>query len=152
VWLHPVGKGKEEDIEKFRDAWEDSCSAHHFLIVAPITENEQGWQGGDIDFVLQSLRDVQAQYTTDKQRVVAHGMGVGGKMAFYMGFQARDTIRGVATTGAVLANPAKDNVLTQPLSFFLVAGGRDPLAKDIAETKAQLSEKKYPVIHHEIAE
>src|SRR5262249_19141069 len=100
LWLHPVGKGKEKDIEDFRDAWEDHCSANHMIIVAPLTENEAGWQGSDLDFVTQALRDVLAQYTVDRQRVVAHGMGVGGKMAFYIGFNDRDLIRGVATTGS----------------------------------------------------
>jgi S1-C subfamily serine protease/predicted esterase len=150
LWLHPVGKGKEKDIEDFRDAWDDVCSAHQMIVVAPITDNEQGWTGTDVDFVQQALRDVLSQYTIDKQRVVAHGMGVGGKMAFYLGFQARDLIRAVATTGAVLASPAKNNVPTQPLAFYLVAGGKDPLAKEIAETAKQLSDKKYSVVHHEI--
>ena len=75
------------------------------------------------------------QYTTDKQRVIAHGMGVGGKMAYYLGFNERDLIRGVATTGAVLASPAKNNVANQPLAFFLVAGGKDPLKVSGRETK-----------------
>ncbi len=150
LWLHPVGKGKEKDMEAFRDAWEDYCSANHLIIVAPTTESEKGWQGTDTDFVSQAVRDTMAQYTIDTKRVVAHGMGVGGQMAYYLGFQSRDLFRGVATTGAVLASPAKDNIAGQPLSFYLVAGGKDPLAKEIADTKTRLLEKKYSVAHREI--
>ena len=73
-------------------------------------------------------------------------------MAFYLGFHARDLIRGVATTGAVLAENPKENVANQPLAFFLVAGGKDPLAKAIAEGKDKLTEQKFPVIYREIPE
>ena len=34
------------------------------------------------------------QYTIDRNRVVVHGMGVGGQMAFRLGFRARDVVRG----------------------------------------------------------
>jgi poly(3-hydroxybutyrate) depolymerase len=57
----------------------------------------------------------------------AHGMGVGGQMAFYLGFNKRDLFRGVATTGAALGSNPKERVANQPLSFFVVAGGKDPL-------------------------
>ena len=33
LWLHPVGKGKEKDMEDFRDAWEDFCSGNHLIVV-----------------------------------------------------------------------------------------------------------------------
>ena len=56
-----------------------------------------------------------AEYTIDHQRVIAHGMGVGGQMAYYLGFNVRDLIRGVATTGAVLTNPVKDTAANQRL-------------------------------------
>jgi predicted esterase len=73
-------------------------------------------------------------------------------MAFYLGFNARDLIRGVATVGAVINNPTKDNVANQRLSFFIVAGGKDPLAPAIVETKTKLVERKFPVVYHEIPE
>jgi predicted esterase len=71
-------------------------------------------------------------------------------MAYYMGFGARDLVRGVATTGGALASPPKDNVAAQPLSFFIVAGGKDPLAEDIRKGKDKIVEKKFPVVYREI--
>ena len=41
--------------------------------------------------------------SNNKYQRFTHGMGVGGQMAFYLGFNARDMVRGVATSGAVLA-------------------------------------------------
>src|SRR5262249_34026511 len=89
-------------------------------------------------------------YTIDRRRIVAHGMGVGGQMAFYVGFHARDLIRGVATSGAGMSGQPKEKQAAQPPSFYGVAGGKDPLGQVIAETKTQLAEAKYPVIYKEI--
>ena len=105
IWLHPVGKGRDQDIKDFALTWEDFCDDHHIIVVAPEAENENGWIASETDAVVQAVREVMNQYTIDRQRVIAHGMGIGGQMAFYLGFTARDLVRGVATTGAVLASP-----------------------------------------------
>ena len=65
---------------------------------------------------------------------------------------ARDLIRGVATSGAALAYQPRDGVSGQRLGFFVVAGAKDPLAKEIATIKDRLAEKKYPVTQREVAE
>jgi S1-C subfamily serine protease len=150
VWLHPVGKNKDTDIDDFRESWEDYCARNHIILAGPKAENETGWVASDADFVQQVVQEVLNQYTIDRQRIVVHGMGLGGQMAFYLGFHNRDTFRGVATTGAVLANQVKEKLPTQPLSFYIIAGGKDPLAKPIAESKTKLVEAKYSVIHREI--
>jgi S1-C subfamily serine protease len=152
IWLHPAGKGKDKDTENMINAWEDFCSDNHIILLCPRAESETGWLASEVEFIHQVAQDIMAEYTIDRQRVIAHGMGVGGQMAYYMGFNARDLIRGVATTGAVLTNPVKENVASQRLSFFLVAGGKDPLAQAIAETKTRLSEHKFPVVFREIPE
>jgi predicted esterase len=81
---------------------------------------------------------------------VAHGWGSGGQQAFYLGFQAREVIHGVATTGAVMTSSVPESTSNQRLSFFIVAGGKDPIAKEIANTKTKLTEKKLPVVFREI--
>jgi S1-C subfamily serine protease/predicted esterase len=154
VWLHPAGPKKEKDkeTEALIDVWEDFCSANHMILLCPRAESEAGWLGSDADFVEQTIRDIIGEYTVDRRRIIAHGMGIGGQMAFYLGFNARDLVRGVATTGAVLTNQPKENVPTQRLSFFIVAGGKDPLLQSIAETKNRLTEHRFPVVYHEIRE
>ena len=102
--------------------------------------------------MVQDVKAVMGQYTIDKTRVVAHGMGNGGQMAFYVGFNARDVFRGVATLGATLGNPPKDNVANQPLSFFISGGDKDPLLKDIVASKGLLLEKRFPVVFREMKE
>lgn len=162
IWLHPAGKGggdpkekdakAEKEAKAFKNTWEDYCSSHHVILVMPQSQNERGWLFSESDFVQETARQVMAEYTIDRQRVIAHGMGVGGQMAFYLGFQARDLIRGVATTGAILASQPKENLAAQRLAFFVVAGEKDPIAKQIAETKTKLLGQKFPVVHKEIKE
>ena len=150
LWLHDAGKGGK-DADDMADFWGPFCERHHFVIVAPKSRNE-GWVASESEDVVQILNDVIEEYNVDRKRVVAHGLGVGGQMAYYLGFHARDLIRGVATSGAALNNPPKDTVATQPLAFFIVAGKKDPLLPAIEEGKTKLEEKQFPVLFRAIPE
>jgi serine protease Do len=149
IWLHPVGKDKKEDDENIQDAWLDFCRNNHIILVAPKAENKTGWVSSESDVVAEVARDVMATYTVDKRRVVVHGMGVGGQFAYYLGFHNRDLVRGVAATGAGLANAAKEKLPNQPLAFYLHTGSKDPLKDSVVETRTKLIEQKYPVVYRE---
>ncbi len=151
VWLHPINKGRERDVKDFKRAWQDYCEDYHFIIVAPISDNPMtGWAPGEADFIQEAVKDVSKDYTVDKRRVIAHGMGMGGQMAFYLGFHSRNLIRGVATTGAALTSAPKERVANQPLSFFLVVGGKDPLKDEVIESNKKLMEYKFSTLFTEI--
>jgi S1-C subfamily serine protease len=152
LWLHPVGKGKEKDIDSIKSQWEDDCEKKNMILVAPVSENETGWVASELDFVTEAIRTTMAAYTIDRQRVVAHGMGVGGEMAFYLGFQSRDLVRGVTTIGSVLNSAPKERVPTQPLAFFLTVGEKDPIAEAVKETKTKLTDHRFPVVLRELKE
>jgi serine protease Do len=152
VWLHPPRKNKERDIDDFIFAWQGYCEDHRIILVGPSADNETGWTPGDSALVNEAVRFVADTYTVDRRRVVAHGMGQGGQFAYYLGFNSRATIRGVAVVGAALASNPKEPVNNQPLAFYLVAGGKDPLKDAIAESRTQLAEQKYPVGYREIPE
>jgi serine protease Do len=149
VWLHPPGKNKDDDLELIAAIWEDHCAKNKIILVIPISENEAGWLPGESDLVVESIRDTMKRYTIDPQRVVAHGLGVGGQMALHLGFNQRELIRGVASVGAVTTQ-IKDNQPAQRLAFFLVAGELDPLAKSVAESRAKLVDKKYSAYYLEM--
>jgi serine protease Do len=151
IWLHAAGHGGK-DAEGVRNIWEPYCEKHNLILVGPKAENESGWVASETQFIAQTAREVMAEYTIDRQRIVVHGMGIGGQMAFYVGFNARDLVRGVATTSAVLATQPKDTVINQRLSFYIVAGGKDPLFKDISKSQQTLGDKKFPVLFREIRE
>src|SRR5205823_5657535 len=96
-----------------------------------------------------AVRDVTGKYTIDRQRVVAHGMGVGGQMAIYVGFNYPELFTGVATTGAIVQS-IKDHAQGDRLSFYLAGGAVDPIVKSIAESRTKLAEKRYPAVFREI--
>ncbi len=149
VWLHPPGKNKESDVESITDLWGDYCKENQLIMVCPTSENEAGWVPSEAEFVVAAVRATIEKYTVDHQRIVAHGLGVGGQMALYLGLNNRDLFRGAVTTGAVLTQ-AKDNNPAQPLSFFLAGGELDPLIKSIADSRDQLQQHKFPVVFREI--
>ncbi len=151
VWFHALGKGGK-DADDMVDLWEDFCRDNHFILIGPKSKGKEGWVASETEEVLQDIKKVMDEYTTDKNRVIAHGMGNGGQMAFYLGFNARETFRGVAVTGAVMGAPPKDNVPNQPLQFFIVGGDKDPLIKEIVDTKAKLLDKKFPVVYRQLAD
>jgi S1-C subfamily serine protease len=152
VWLHPVSKGKEKDVEAVTDIWDRYCKDNHMIMVCPTTDAENGWEPGDTEFVLEAVKAATDGYTIDKRRIVAHGMGKGGQMAIYLGFHNRALIRGVATSGAAMTGNPKERIANQPLAFFLVVGEKDPVRDAVKDTKAKLLENKFSVIHHEMAE
>lgn len=151
VWFHPTGQGGK-DAEKMAKVFREVCEDHNFIVMGPKSGNADGWVPSESELVMQDVKTVLGQYTIDRARVVAHGLGNGGQMAFYVGFNARDVFRGVAAVGAVLGNNPKDNVANQPLSFFIAAGDKDPLIKDIVESKNLLIEKRFPVFFREMKE
>ena len=160
VWLHPASTGKaidpmankvrDEDVKKLKDAWEDFCTDNHIILLAPLSDGEDGWKRDEAGFVNEAVKAVADAYAVDKRRVVLHGMGVGGEMAFYLAFHNRDLYRAVATTGAPLASPPKERSATQPLSFYIVAGGKDPLKDLIKDGQKKLADYKYTAVYREI--
>jgi S1-C subfamily serine protease len=151
VWLHPTGKNKAGDIEDFVASWTNFCDDNNIILICPVSDNARTWTPGDAAFITQTIRSVSSTYTVDEKRIVAHGMGVGGEMALYLGFQMRSTIRGVATVAANLGSNPREKVINLPLSFFLVVGGKDPLKAQVAATKEKLAKYKYPVVLREVA-
>ena len=151
VWFHQAKEGGK-DGEKMAKTFREFAEDHHFIVMGPKSGNADGWVASETELVMQDVKSVLGQYTIDKTRVVAHGMGNGGQMAYYVGFNARDVFRGVATIGATLGTAPKDNVANLPLSFFISGGDKDPLLKEIVESKDLLREKRFPVTFREMKE
>lgn len=151
IFLHPAGKArdKDRDIEKVIGAWEDYCSDRHVILLCPKAEGDTGWVASEIDFIVQTLQKVAEDYTVDRQRVVAHGLGMGGQFAFYLGFNARDWIRGVIAAGAPMTSQPRESASPGRLAFFLIASVKDPLHEAIGESRTRLEALKFPVIYRE---
>jgi serine protease Do len=150
VWLHPLDKNDKEEIEAFVDLWKDYCKSHNLILIMPV-EKKGGWLPSSADNVVAAVQDGIKPYTVDRQRIVAHGMSVGGQMALHLGFNNRDLFRGVSAVGAS-ALQIKNNVPNQRLSFFLHAGDLDPIAKSVSDSRLRLAERRYPAFYREMPE
>jgi predicted esterase len=115
----------------------------------PVCEKDSGWVPGDSGLIIETVRDILDRYTIDRQRIVAHGMGIGGQMAIHLGFNNRDLFRGVVATGAVASNP-RENIKDQRLAFYIASGELDPLVEFISKSAARLVELNYPVTFRKI--
>ena len=151
VWFHPAGQGGK-DGERMARTFKDFCEANHFILMGPKAANPEGWAASETELVVQDVRKVLDRYTVDPTRVVAHGMGNGGQMAFYLGFNARDVVRGVAAVGSASGTAPKENVPNQPLAFFVAVGDKDPVVKDVKATRDALAERRFPVVYREVKE
>jgi predicted esterase len=149
VWLHPTGDPMEEAIRRI---WPELCKKHHFIVLAPKAENPTGWLTSEADSIKGDIREMLRTYTIDRQKVVVHGMGNGANLALYLAFDARDLVRGAAAVGGVLPIEPKESVAHQRLSFFLIGGAKDPVVEGIRASKPKLTEKRFSVLYHEIAD
>jgi S1-C subfamily serine protease len=150
VWLHTAGK-RDDLREQMLARWKPYCSEKHFIMLLPESDSENGWTAGEADWVVQAIGDVASEYTVDRQRIVAHGMGDGAQLAFYLGFHARDWIRGVAVTSTIMNVLPKEPLSNKRLSFYLVARGKDSLLSGIQESKSRLAERKFPLIYKQVS-
>lgn len=147
VWLHPKGDAMQEAILR---VWRDLCKERHFILLAPKAENPTGWLTSEADAIEADIREAIANYTIDRQRIVLHGHGQGATLAYFLAFDARDLVRGVASVGGVPPAPPKANAAHQRLSFFVMAGAKDPDIEAIRATEPQLTQKKFPVVYREV--
>ena len=149
VWLHPAGRDGRDADDMVR-VWEPFCEKYNFIMVGPSAGANTGWVAGEAEGIMGDVRQVRTSYTIDPQRVIAHGQGVGGQMAYYLSINHREVIRAAIPVGAVLASNPKDPVGNQRLTFLVIAGAKDPIVKDVEAGFKKLQEKKYPALYREM--
>jgi serine protease Do len=149
VWLHPAGRDGR-DADDMAKIWRDHCEDFHFIMIGPTAGSPTGWVAGEAEAVMDDVRWVRTRYTIDAKRLIAHGQGVGGQMAYYLGINKREVIRGGVPVGAILASNPKDPVANQPVEFLVIAGAKDPLVNEIKEAPKKLAERKYRALYREM--
>ncbi len=144
VWLHAAGRDGR-DSDDMGKLWDSFAEKYNFIVMGPKAGANTGWVPGEAQDIRRDMDLVFNEYTIDRQRVIVHGSGIGGQMAYYLGFNARDVFRGCVPVGATLATNPKDPLPNQPISFYVVGGAKDPTIKDIEKGPSLLKDKKYPV-------
>lgn len=151
LWLHGPDRNDRE-ADDMAKVWGEFCAERHLILFGPRSVNPEGFNAGDLDNILQDVQELLDTYTIDRRRVVAHGFASGGQMAQYLGFNARELVRGVATVAAILSPPTRDNEVGERLAFFVAAGGKDPDAKTIEQVVPLLRQRFFPAVYREVPE
>jgi len=147
LWLHPAGKWNQDQLIA---AWKPLCEKHHLILLMPKAASVRGWQRTEVGFVRKALDALISDYHIDSTRIVAHGHLAGAAMAYLVGFNHRDLIRGIAVNGAIpgrLRCPA--NAPVHRLAFYITRAKKAANAPRIAISIKQLQKMAYPVTVHE---
>ena len=152
VWFHAAGKGGK-DADDMVKIWKDYCEEHHFILVGPKARRPRRLGG---------QRDRGGRAGRPRRTRPVHG-GPHPRRRPRDGRRRADGLlprvqrprpgprRGGQRGGA--RHAAEGHGLRASRSpFFVVAGQKDPLVKEITESKDRLIEKKFPVIYREIAD
>lgn len=142
VWLHPAGDTFQAATLK---AWKSQCDERGIILLAPKALLPIGWQPNEVEFVKDMTEEFMKNYSIDRRRIVLHGMGAGGNLAYLLAAQEREIYRAVLTiqTPARIAPP--DHEPDFRLQFFLVEQQKSPAAKAVKSTAETLRKLKFPV-------
>ncbi|MEX2316362.1 MAG: PDZ domain-containing protein [Pirellulales bacterium] len=143
LWLHAPGESNPDEVIK---QWQPICDRDGLVLVVPTAENVKQWERTELEYLRALVERVVRQYKPDPRRIVVHGQGGGGGMAYLLALPSRDVFTGVATTAAPL--PRQIRVPdSEPAQRLAVWSGlpSDASAADIAQGLKKLAEGGYPV-------
>ncbi len=149
VYLHPAGG--EEDAQVL-ERWSKLCDREGLILLAPKSIDPKRWQPEEFAYLRRAVEHVAAQYTVDRQRIVAVGREAGGSAAYLLGFQHRDLFRGVAALdGAFTARPT-ENDPAERLAFFVAFSKSSAHAGISTRAVELLRGLNYPVTLHDLGD
>ena len=143
IWLHPAGDTGQAATLK---AWKSQCEERGIILLAPKCQVSQlGWQPNEIEFIKDLTDEFLKTYSIDRRRVVLHGMGAGGNMAYVLALQHRELYRGLLVIQTPSKVPPPDHEPDFRLQYFLVEQEKSPTAKALKATADSLKKLKFPV-------
>jgi serine protease Do len=144
LWLHPPGLAKPDDIIA---QWKTICDRDGILLIVPTSQDANRWARTEGEYLRRLAERVIADHKVDPQRVVVHGQGGGGAMAWLLGLSSRDLFRGIATSAAALPRQIKlpANEPSQRVAVFTAVPAAKDIAAQIGQSLEKLSEAGYPV-------
>jgi serine protease Do len=142
LWLHPAGDTFQSATLK---AWKTQCEERGIILLAPKAQLPIGWQPNDVELVKDLTEEFMKKYSIDRRRVVLHGMGAGGNLAYLLALQEREIYRAVLTIQTPARLPPPDHEPDFRLQYFLVEQQKSPAAKAVKTTAESLRKLKFPV-------
>jgi len=142
VWLQGPGKF---DWDELLARWKSHCDRGELILLAPKPAGADGWQPGEVTLVRKLLDEVTSAYTVDPARIVLHGHGTGGRLAYLTAFSGPEVVRAVAAVDAPIAGRPPEHDPLYPVAFFTAWAKQSPDADRIEASVRRLRRMKYPV-------
>ncbi len=142
VWLQGPGRF---DWDKLLARWKSHCDRGELILLAPKPAGADGWQPGEVTLVRKLLDAVTSAYTVDPARIVLHGHGTGGRLAYLTAFSGPEAVRAVAAVDAPIAGRPPEHDPLHPMAFFTAWAKQSPDADRIEASVRRLRRMKYPV-------
>ena len=142
VWLQGPGKF---DWDGLLARWKSHCDRNELILLAPKPAGADGWQPGESDLVRKLLDEVRSAYTVDPARIVLHGHGTGGRLAYLVAFSDPDVVRAVAVVDAPIAGRPPGHDPVHPVAYYVAWAKKSPDADRIEASVRRLRQMKYPV-------
>lgn len=108
--------------------FEPIADREKFIVVYPEAENNLNWDLGgsyDIDFVLQIIEDMDAQYDIDTDRVYASGFSMGGMFSYTLACKIPDAIAAIAPGNGYPLGGVSGCVQSRSVPIFHMHGTAD---------------------------
>jgi serine protease Do len=150
----PGAVGKEAEREKLIARWKPVCEERQLILLVPQAAAAEKWQTSEAAFVRKTLEDVLSHYNVDSTRVVTYGYQTGGAMAYIVGFEHVDRVRGVVAVDAALPQRVKlpDNDPVNRLAFFIAQPEKSANAPVVKLLVERLEEDNFPITQKSLGE
>ncbi len=151
IWCHSSGGIKDEELTA---NWDALCKKYNLIVMAPKSADPTKWQKSEMEFVRKVANEVTGKYNIDRTRVVIAGQEAGGAMAWLVGFQNRDLIRGIVAINAPVpagVNPSPPDPVNR-LAFLIAAPGKGQNADRFNVIAKRLRDIFYPVTLFDLGE
>ncbi len=104
LWVQNPGDSKPDDV--IHD-WQSVCDRFGIMLVIPSPAGKDQWERPELDYLRRLSEHIVAQYKIDTHRLVIHGQGKGGAIAWPLALASRDLFRGISTSATPLPRPLR---------------------------------------------
>jgi polyhydroxybutyrate depolymerase len=114
------------DRERFVVAYPDGWKRHWTISDEPRYDGIE--QPDDLQFLLQLIAKLVANYNLDSNKVYAAGISNGGFFAQRLALECSGKVRAIATVAATMPEPlSKVKTIDHPIPIMIIHGTNDPL-------------------------
>jgi S1-C subfamily serine protease len=144
VWFAPPGQFDRTEVEK---QWKDIAEKYRLIVLAPRPAEAGRWHPGEIAVVRKFIDNVTGLYNIDKTRIVLHGRGVGGTMAWFTALANRNLVRGVVPVDSLLPERATlENDPVNRLFVYCITSEKGQPKEAVEAALTKLKKWKVPLV------